>query len=358
MANYPKRLNGLQKAIQDHNADAILIEHPVNLFYLTGQQFSTASLLVHTKGACLLADNRYYEVCKKNLSIPVVLSDQTSLKQLLSSEEFGFIKTLGFDSENTSYKRFEELSKFTIDLKPFEDPVKNLRMIKDEEEIQLLKEAADLGSQGFDYICSLLKEGITEIELAQELEIFWKRKGGSGVAFDPIIAFGPNSSMPHYRAGNDKLFRGKHVLIDIGVNYHHYHSDMTRIVFFGEPDPKIVEIFHIVEKAQLAAIALCRPGFTMGEIDNLARGHIMRQGYGDYFKHGLGHGVGLEIHEAPTIRNKAPFKDMLLQPGMVITIEPGIYLPGIGGIRIEDTIVITEDKNENLTKRSTRPVII
>lgn len=158
--------------------------------------------------------------------------------------------------------------------------------------------------------------------------------------------------MPHYRAGNTKLKQGMPILIDIGVNYRHYHSDMTRVVFLGEPDPKLKTIYHIVEKAQKEALQLCKPGTLIGELDRAARGYIESQGYGDHFGHGLGHGVGLEIHELPNVRNKPPFNSMVLLPGMVITIEPGIYIPDIGGVRIEDTIVITENGHENLTERS------
>lgn len=276
-----------------------------------------------------------------------------TLAQRLATPEFSFIKTLAFDSENTSFKRFEDLEQsLSCALIPLVNPVAHLRLLKDAEELQLLREAAALGSKGFHYVCSLLKEGVSEIELARELEIFWKRNESKALAFDPIIAFDVNGSMPHYRAGSALLKKGMPILMDIGVNKAHYHSDMTRVVFFGEADPKIQEMYAIVQEAQQQALELCQPGVLIGEVDAKARSYITSKGYGEYFSHGLGHGVGLQIHEAPSIRNKPPYYNVPLAPGMVITIEPGIYLPGIGGVRFEDTIAITAEGHENLTRES------
>lgn len=352
--DYHHRIEKLQNSLKAYACNGLLIEEPVNLYYLTGQQLSGGNLLIFEKGALLCVDNRYIETCQKFAPCSVIQSEKTPLWDLVECS------SLGFDAENTSFKRYEELQKnlgAKAKLIPLDNPVKALRMIKDQAEIGLLREAAALGSQGFDYICSLLREGIKENEIALELEIFWKRRGSKSLAFDPIIAFGPNSSMPHYRAGQTQLKKGMPVLIDIGVNYQHYHSDMTRVVYFGEPDPKIRTIYAIVEKAQKAALSLCKPGTAIGKLDEAARGLIQAEGFGEFFNHSLGHGVGLEIHEAPTLRNKPPCKDRILDAGMVITIEPGIYLPGIGGVRIEDTILITENGHENLTKRPTTPLL-
>jgi len=358
--DHSQRIEKTQKTLKELTCNALLIEETTNLYYMTGQQLSTGKLLVHEKGAELFVDNRYFESCQKNAPCHVILSDKTSLSDLLKSPEFNFIHSLGFDSDNTSFKRYEEMQKNLtplVKLIPLDNPVKIQRMIKDKEEIDLLREAAALGSQGFDFVCSLLCEGLKENDIALELEIFWKRRGSKSLAFDPIIAFGSNSSMPHYRAGQTILKKGMPVLIDIGVNYQHYHSDMTRVIYFGEPDPKIRTIYTIVENAQKKALNLCVPGTKIGELDETARGYIKAQGFGEFFSHGLGHGVGLEIHEAPTLRNQLPCKDKKLENGMVITIEPGIYLPGMGGVRIEDTILITETGYENLTKRPTSPLL-
>ncbi len=346
--NYKERLEKIQNELKRKNCDALLVDDAVNLYYLTGMSLSAGSLIISEKDAVLLVDGRYEELCRKKAPTKVALTPQVTLKELTSD-----FRTLGFNSETLSYKAYQELEKQLpkITLIPLENIIRELRGIKDPEEIALLKEAAELGSQGFDFLCTLIKAGITESELAQELEIFWKRKGSKGLAFDPIIAFGSNTSMPHYRAAQSKLELGMPIQIDIGVNDRHYHSDMSRVVFFGEPSEQMKTIYHIVLQAQLAALEKCRPGTLVGHLDETARALITDAGYGPHFTHSLGHGVGLEIHEYPTLRNKVPFSDVTLKPGMVITIEPGIYLSGIGGVRIEDTIVITDDGYENLTNR-------
>jgi Xaa-Pro aminopeptidase len=343
----------------------MLVDYKTDLYYLTGMELSAGFLLAHAKGANLFVDSRYFELCKKNSPFPVELSDAQSIATILLKPEFSFIHKLGFDCETTSFKVHDKIAKslnstkeLNVELVPLDGPIKWLRMIKDDSEVITLRDAAHLGSQGFDFLCSILKEGITEKECAIELEIFWKKRGSKNVAFDPIIAFGAHSSMPHYRAGNAPLMRGQIVLLDIGVNLKHYHSDMTRIAFFGQPDPRLLAIHAIVQKAQQAALALCRPGTTISALDNAAREIIASHGHAAHFTHSLGHGVGLDIHEYPTLKKTPPFENMPLVPGMVITIEPGIYLPDIGGVRIEDTVVITKDGHENLTKRNTDPVLL
>jgi Xaa-Pro aminopeptidase len=348
--DHKKRVLKLLKILEEHGCDALIVEDPINLYYLTGLELSTGMLLAHEQGAHLIVDGRYYENAQKTSTFPVLRSDEMTLAQRLATAPFSFIKTLAFDSENTSFKRFEELEQsLSCALIPLVNPVATLRLYKDPEELHLLHEAAALGCEGFKFVCSLLKEGITEIEIARELDIFWKRKGSKALAFEPIIAFGVNGSMPHYRAGSTILKQNMPVLIDIGVNIAHYHSDMTRVVFFGTPDPKIQEIYTIVQESQKLALALCKPGVLISDVDGAARDYITSKGYGEYFSHGLGHGIGLQIHEAPSIRNKPPFQSMPLATGMVITIEPGIYLPGVGGVRFEDTIAITPEGHENLT---------
>ncbi|MFQ5729514.1 MAG: M24 family metallopeptidase [Waddliaceae bacterium] len=361
MLLYKERLKKLQHLLKEASCEGLVVEDPTDLYYLTGLNLSSATLLVHTKGAHLTIDGRYYEMCKKSSPFPVHLQKKNEpLMTLLAKPELKFVKNIAFNTDSTSYERYRQLKKEIQkrSLKPIANPIAKLRCIKDLTETDTLRKAARLGSEGFDFVCTLLKEGISEAEIAVELEIFWKRKGGKGLAFDPIIAFGPNSSMPHYNVGNEHLQKNTSVLIDIGVNFQHYHSDMTRVVFFGKPDPEILVIYDIVQRAQQKALALCRPSTQIGDLDAAARDFISEQGYGENFTHGLGHGIGLDVHESPTLRNQPPYKEIPLEPGMVITIEPGIYLPGIGGVRIEDTIVITPDGYENLTNRPTEPLFI
>ncbi len=349
--DYISRIRRLEERLAYISSDAMLIEHPTDLLYLTGLELSSGKLLVTTAGSTLFVDGRYIEQCRNKCPCAVALFNEASFIELLTSHHI-----IAFDSIHTSYQDVMRLQKWSsgrndVSLLSVEDPVQPLREIKDSEEIALLRQAARLNVEGYDFVCSILKEGITEREVAVELELFWKRRGGRKVAFDPIIAFGANSSMPHYRAGDAKLVSGMPVLIDIGVTLNHYQSDMTRVVFFGPADPKLQEIYDIVKQAKERAEALCRPGTTVGQLDAAARDFIADKGYGDAFVHSLGHGIGLDVHETPTLRNKPPYQEQILEAGMVITIEPGIYLAGHGGVRLEDTLVITSAGYEIITTR-------
>lgn len=359
--HYSARLQKLQTHLKNECCDLLLVEDVTNIYYMTGIELSTGKLLVDTEGACLFVDSRYYENCQKHCPFSVILLEANALENWLSQRNA--ISTIGFDSSTTSYetyqawkKQFSKLKKrlgkpSSLKLIALNAPFRMLRCIKDADEIALLRNAAQLGSEGYDFLCNNLIAGISELELALELEIFWKRKGSKSLAFNPIIAFGANGSMPHYRPGKTRLKKGDSVLIDIGVNVNHYHSDMTRIVFFGPAHKKIREIYDIVREAQAHALRLCAPGTPIKKLDLAARNYITKSGYGERFTHSLGHGVGLEIHEAPSLTQKGPDKNLKLQEGMVITIEPGIYLPDIGGVRLEDTVVITKHGYENLTNR-------
>lgn len=355
--NYSARLERLRNLLTSLPCNALLIEHPLDLFYLTGIELSTGKLLVTPQEACLIVDGRYSESSNGQSLYSVHLLKEGLLKELITSFQ---IHQLGFDQHHTTYHAFSTLTQLALTLKsqsysleiiPIESIVQQLRFIKDEEEIVCLRKAAHLGYQGYEFIVSLLREGITESELAFELEFFWKKQGASRLAFDSIIAFGPNSSMPHYRAGKAALKIHTSVLIDIGVVLSHYHSDMTRVVFFGTPAPIMQDIYSIVEEAKSRALALCHPGTLIGDLDRAAREWITSKGYGDRFTHSLGHGIGLDIHEPPIIRETGLYRDVPLKAGMVITIEPGIYLPEIGGVRLEDSVLITEKGYENLTGR-------
>lgn len=342
---YQHRVQALLKQIKSQ-CTACIIEEPTDLYYLTGLTLSTGRLLVSSRPT-LFVDGRYTEMCQKHSPFPVRPLN-TPLEEAVKGTR------LGFDAVATSFQTYEKYKKALkkgVALVALDAPVVQLRAVKDVQEIQALKKAALLGSKGYDYACSLLVEGISEEQVAIELEIFWKRHGATGAGFAPIIAFGENSSMPHYRSGARKLRSGDIVLIDIGVALNHYQSDMTRTLFFGKPKPELLAIHKIVQEAQAQALKRCKAGAKIGEIDAAARDYIAAQGHAKHFNHGLGHGVGLAVHELPVLKNIAPYATQKLQKGMVVTIEPGIYLPGIGGVRIEDTVVITEEGYIDLTKR-------
>lgn len=342
------RIEKLLKVIEKNQA--CLITHPVDIFYLTGMNVSAGTLIVSHEISALIVDGRYFEACQRDCKIPVFLAKEGLLFNLIKG-----IDALIIDQDNTSYAAFlkwsESAKNAGINILPKENLVKGLRIIKDASEIDLLKKASGLGLEGFDFAKSFLRPGIKEREIAAELEYFWRKKGSEGVAFDPIIAFGANSAMPHYRAGDAALKDGDLVLIDIGVTKDHYHSDMTRVVFFGSPVPELKTIHGVVENAVKAALAIVRPGTFLKDLDAAARAVLAKAGYEAYFTHSLGHGIGLEIHEYPLVKAQAPYGNVCLEEGMAITIEPGIYLPGIGGVRLEDTVIITKTGYENLTER-------
>lgn len=339
-----KRIEKIQARLDEWEVDLIVIENPIDLFYLTNQDLSAGRLIVEKSNATLYVDGRYYESCKKNLTIPVVLHTQE--KPIPTFER----KRIGFDAHTTTFEDYEKLINLKGERIPLISPMQSVRAIKEPEEIILLKQAAELGSKGYDFVLSLLDVGISEEEVALELELFWRKAGGERLAFAPHIAFGENSAYPHYHSGKRRLKSGDIVLIDIGVVLNHYHSDMTRVFFGIKPPPstKLIEIYRIVHEAQEKALEMCKPGIELAELDRVARAWIEAKGFGPQFLHSLGHGVGLEIHEAPVLRKNAIGR---LEEGMVITIEPGIYLPGIGGVRLEDTILITRDGFENMTNR-------
>lgn len=334
-----KRLQRLRVLLKEKKLSYCIVENPIDLYYLTGLKLSAGTLLVGNKTAQLFVDGRYIEIAQKSSPFPVDLMTEKSLKSFAKHK-------IGFDSGSTSYERFAALQKH-LSLVPFPHLLETLRSIKDRTEIKALKESAKLLWKGFEHLQTHIKTGITEKALSLEFELFCKRNGAEGLAFEPIIAFGPNSAMPHHRSGETRLKRGDLILVDIGVIFHHYHSDMTRVLFWGKSNPLLKRLSAIVQESQRAALKKCRPGALIKEVDEAAREVMRRENMESHFIHNLGHGVGLEIHEFPRLRSRGEEKDLPLQSGMVITIEPGLYLPGVGGARHEDTILITKNGYEN-----------
>lgn len=333
----------IQKLIQSlGEVDGCLIEEPNDLFYLTGLSLSVGKLWVSPSGACLFVDGRYYGKAKKEAPCPVALID--SFK-----ESFQTAKQIAFDSAFITYNGLLALKNDFphVEWVPVSSPVKSIRLCKSPNEIEALEKAARLTWEGYQRILQILKEGITEAEVALEFEIFCRKNGASGLSFEPIIAFGENSAYPHHRAGNTPLKNNQIVLIDVGAVVDKYRGDMTRVFFFGEPDPQLTRLNEIVQKAQRKAVAHVRPGIRVEELDQIVREEFRRENVEELYTHGLGHGIGLQTHEYPIIKVNGKDKDLILKPGMVFTIEPGLYQPGLGGVRYEDTVLVTETGCEN-----------
>lgn len=348
-----QRIKKLQKLLAKAKVDGCLIDDPLNLFYLTGLKLSAGELFVGKKNCQLFVDGRYIQAAKEKSDIPAALSGEETKQKFFQKAGY---KALAFDSENTSYERSLLLQalahKKKWALKPLANPLKEIRSLKDTYELECIRNSARHLWKAFQHIKKLLKPGVTEKELALEFKIFGLKHGADSVGFEPIIAFGENSAFPHYRSGNRKLKKNDLVLMDLGLVVDQYHSDMTRVILYGTVDSALKKIYQVVRSAHAAALKLCKPGAFLKDLDNAAREEMKKHQLESYFVHSLGHGVGLEIHEFPRIKNDNKDKDVRLKKGMVITIEPGLYLPGKGGVRWEDTIIITSNGYENLYPES------
>ena len=348
---FKKRIKIFRKRFSLFEVDGFLIDNATDIFYFTGVKLSSGILFVSQKGIALCVDGRYMEMAKKFSPFSVISIQESSLERLWFSSQWIGVLTIGFDI-NTSFAMHRKFKRFFLKLKrklkPCDHPIQKQRAIKDKEELSHLSKSAVLLWKGFLYIKKILKKGMTEKEVAFLFEWYCKKNGAEGLSFEPIIAFGENSSLPHHYSGDRKLKDGDVVLIDIGVVVNRYMSDMTRMVFFGKVSKEIRELFLIVQRAYEEVLPHIKPGVEVGQLDRIVRqimGHKEK-----FFLHSLGHGIGLSIHEYPFIGEKS--QKTQLEEGMVITIEPGLYLPGIGGVRHEDMIVVTHTGSQNLLTNS------
>lgn len=326
----------------------MLVSDLANIRYLSGYTNDTGVLLITETEQYLLTDFRFLFQAQEEASSANVMdiaggSYARHVAELCRKHN---VKKLAFEEEVLSYQQFrayEEAVK--AEMIPVGDILSELRQIKTPEEIEKLRMAEHIGDLAFEEILPYLKPGITELEIAAKLTYFMQMHGASGNSFPPIVASGVNSSMPHAMPSNRKIQKGDFVTMDFGCVYQGYCSDMTRTVVIGKADEKQKEIYNLVLRAQEAVLEQIRPGLTGQETDAIARNIIREGGYGECFGHGLGHSVGLKIHEDPNCNMRDPRR---LKPGMLMTVEPGIYVKDFGGVRIEDMVVITEQGCENL----------
>jgi Xaa-Pro aminopeptidase len=314
-----------------------------NVRYLTGFTGSNGQALVADDDTVFLTDGRYDERSRNEIpDVERVASRDGLLGPLAAQCARLGVARLGFEAHDVSVQQHERfLSAMpAIQLVPLGEEVERQRWVKDEEESELLRRAQAITDQTFDDVLERLSVGVTEQQVALELTNLLRRDGADGPAFDPIVAFGENAAEPHHDPGHRVLEEGDVIKLDFGALCAGYHADMTRTVAFGEPLTELTKVYDIVRQAQQAGIDAVRAGVTGGAVDDAARAVIEDAGYGGAFSHGLGHGVGLEIHEGPRLGHGS---DDELPVGAVVTIEPGIYLPGTGGVRIEDMVEVTED---------------
>ena len=345
------RLTKLFKSFPSEGLDGLFVSSWPNGTYLSGFKGTESWLLVSPKGLYFITDSRYAEQASAEAKgFRLVLRDKQSVAQIVAGlvRRLG-IRTLGFESMIVTHSFYEALRREipAHRLKPSRNLVENLRLVKEPSEIRSLRKSAGIAVQGYHYIRQAVRPGMTEREVQGRLEYFTKSIGSERPAFEIIIAAGPRSSMPHCQSNETVIKKNDLVLVDMGVVAESYHSDLTRPIFLGKMTILQKKITQIVWNAQRAGIRKAKPGVSCREVDQVCRRLIEKQGYGRYFGHGTGHGVGLEIHESPTVSSRS---DTVLKPGMVITVEPGIYLPGKFGIRIEDMVLITQNGNEVLTR--------
>ncbi|HHW74490.1 MAG TPA: aminopeptidase P family protein [Firmicutes bacterium] len=352
-----ERLQRLQKLMTEKSLEAILITHPVNRQYLSGFDGSNGALLVGEKEAFLFTDFRYLEQAEKQAPHCELRPWKAGLGEALKPviEAAGW-SSLAFEEEQVTYGLYRRLQDtLPLELTPKKGLVEELRAVKSSAEIESLREGAAVMDRAFDYLLELARPGMTEREVAVELEFFLRRQGSTGTQFSYIVASGERGSLPHGIASGKRLNAGELVTVDFTGTFGGYATDMTRTFALGEPGPRAREIYEIVRCAQEEARERLEPGMSGIEADALARNIIDEAGYGEYFGHGLGHGLGLEVHERPTL---SPRSDDILAPGMVVTAEPGIYIPRWGGVRIEDMVLITSGGAESLTRCSRELMII
>lgn len=356
MAN--KRVEQLRVKLQEHGLSAMLVASPINRRYLTGFTGSAGYVLITRDQSYLLTDFRYMTQAPEQASGFQVVEHgpkvMDTVKELLASEG---ITSLGFEQEHVTYAVFTSYTEQLkpVSLTPVSGLVEQLRIFKDSEELQVMQRAADLADATFSHVLNIVEAGKTEREIDLQMEMFMRSHGATSSSFDTIVASGERSALPHGVASSRVIQANEFITFDFGALLDGYCSDLTRTIAIGTPDPKLKEIYDIVLEAQLHALDHIKPGMTGRDADALCRDIITKYGYGEYFGHSTGHGLGMEVHESPRLSKAS---DDVLKPGMVVTVEPGIYLPGLGGVRIEDDIVITETGIHILTSSTKKYTVL
>ena len=343
------RIAKARALLSDRGVDALLIHSAPNRTYLTGFTGSAGIAVVTELEALLLVDFRYVEQAAAEApGFEVIKADRQFIDTLAEVVRGRGLRRLGFESETVTVKQHREYADrlAPAELVPLEG-VDRLRWVKDADELARIERAVAIADAAFAHVQPLLRPGAVERDIAVELEFFMRRSGAEKEAFETIVASGPRSALPHGRASDRVLERGDFVTLDFGAQYRGYVSDCTRTIVLGEASPKHHEVYATVLASQQAALSGIRPGMTGKVADGIARTIIAEAGYGEAFGHSLGHGVGLLVHEGPTL---SPREEGILEPGHVVTVEPGIYLPGWGGVRIEDLVVITEGGCRSFTR--------
>lgn len=352
-SRYAARRDRFWKLLKDTGVNAFLVTDETNVSWLTGFSGDSSWLLVASGKAFLLSDSRYEtQISEECPGLEALIRRTDQRLTQVCGEAIGSLKVkrLGVEGHVMTLEARDALAAVldSVELVPVSMRIENeLRSIKDAEEIAETRQAVMIAGRGFDFLRATLRADQTERDIAYELEHAMRKIGAASVSFPAIIASGDRAALPHYRPGDRQVGGAEMILVDWGCTMpSHYKSDLTRMLVFGKPSAKFTKVYNTVLEAQKRAIAQIRPGAKCSDIDLIARSYIADQGYGKRFGHSLGHGIGLNIHEQPRL---APGSETILKPGMIVTVEPGIYLPDWGGVRIEDDVLITKDGCEVLS---------
>jgi len=348
------RLAKLRQELVKNEVDAILISQPKNRFYISRFNGSDGWLLITAKETIIATDFRYVQQVKRQTPDFTLFEIKGKMSEWFPKLFDGLnIRQVGFESGATTFTQYQQINeiitgqKLPLSLKPLENVVENLRSIKEPEEIALIRKAAEIGDRAFNYVTDKMKPGMTEKEIAWALEKHMRENGSRAVPFEIIVGAGQNGALPHAQPSDRPVALHEPIVIDMGADFEGYCSDLTRTVCLGKPDATFIKIYNIVQRAQEAAIDGIQAGMSGIEADSLARNVIKDAGYSNMFGHGLGHGVGLDVHD-PAPRLSYLSSDVLAN-GMVFSIEPGIYLPEWGGVRIEDLAMLVNGKVQLLS---------
>lgn len=351
-----EKLEKLRGQLQNLGINGLLITNPYNRRYMTGFTGTAGVVLISETKASFITDFRYVEQANKQVQhYDIVQHKGTIIEEVARLATSMGIKKLGFEQDDLSYSTYSSYkNEIGVDFVPVSGAVEKLRLIKSEQEIKILKEATDIADAAFKHVLDFIRPGVTELDVANELEFFMRKAGAVSSSFDTIVASGFRSALPHGVASEKVIEKGEFVTLDFGAYYKGYCSDITRTVAVGEVSSELKNIYDIVLEAQLRGMAGIKAGITGKQADALTRDYITAQGYGEYFGHSTGHGLGMEVHESPALSFRS---DTVLEPGMLVTCEPGIYVPNLGGVRIEDDTLVTVEGNEPLS-HSTKDLII
>lgn len=345
-----KRVKRVREYMKEQEIDALLINSYENRRYLSGFTGSNGYLIVSNDDAYLITDMRYTEQAAQQSPQYTLLTQEPDVNLMIGEllVQRGY-KKVAFESMQMTYHQFNAIRQYSknIEWAPLQDDFLEFRAIKDEEEIDSIRKAVQIADQTILDVYKIIKPGISEIEIAMELEYRMKKYGSEGPTFGTIVAAGKRSSLPHATPTHQVVKENDMIVIDFGARHNGYMSDITRTIWVGEPEERMVELYRLVLKALEVAVGGVKPGVSCAELDQLARDVFLEAGLEKYSLRGLGHGVGLQIHEYPRVVIQ---QSTLLEEGMVFTIEPGLYVPDVGGVRIEDIVLVTETGCEVLTQ--------